>query len=313
MERPGAHHRGEEDDDEPKSSQNNKQSLILIAVSVVLSCLLVFVWANSNFVAREPYETDITGIVDDMEAMQEQSSVSAAKVDGAVANLASTVTTQVNAALAQVTNRVNNIESSTNSAKDVANSASQQATAASGSVGSLTASLTDLNAKLDTANSNIATQKTQLASATAKITALEARLTSSDNGDVLIHEVIDISCTITNDGFPTGSDNMTVVGVKLTLTNKEDRDLEDIVIQIPIDVYTSSGEQITYRSITTSGWSFREWGGDYFIIRGRGITLDANDTEKIRLSIKLGFSGEVQDGEVEVDEGDIEIIEWDYE
>lgn len=311
-ERPGTRHKEEPEDDEPKSSLNNKQPLIIIAASVVLSLLAAFVFANSYLVMRTPYEEDITGIVDDMGVAKQEVAASKATVDSAVANLASSVTTQVNNALTQVTNRLNTIEANTQSAKDLATSTNQQVTAVSGSVASLTTSLADLNAKLDTTNSNIATQQTQLNLAIVRIAELESKVTSG-NGDVLIHEVIDISCTITNDGFPTGTDNMTYIGIKLTLTNKEARDLEDIIIQVPIDVYTSSGEQIIYRNITTSGWSFREWGGDYFIIRGRGIKLDANDTEKIRLSIKLGFSGEVQNGAVEVDEDDIEIIEWDYE
>lgn len=303
--RPGKRHREEIDDDEPKNSLNNKQPLIIIAVSVALSLLAVFVWANSNLVMRTPYEEDITGIVDDMATVKQEVSVSTSAVDNAVANLSNTVTAQVNNSLTQVTNRLNNIETNTNSAKELATNTNAQVGTISGDVGTLKASLTEATAK-------ITALQTQLTASTARVTALEAKL-KDDTEDVLVHEAMSVSATITSDGFPTGSDNKSVVGIKIILTNKTDRDLEDIVLQVPIDVYTDTGENIIARSISGTGWSVREWGSDYVEIRGRGISLDKKDTDKIRLSLTLTFSGEVDDGEVDIDEEDIEVIEWDYE
>jgi len=304
--RPGTRYREEPEDDEPKNTLNNRQPLIIIAVSVVLSLLVGFVWANSNLVMRTPYETDITGIVDDMETVKQEVATSTTAVDNAVANLANTVTAQVNNSLTQVTNRLNNVETNTNSARELATSTNAQVGTISSDVGTLKAGLADANAKITALQNG-------LTASNARIAVLEGKLATSD--DVVDATIpFSYSVSLRDDGFPTGADNRTSLSLRVILSNPTGKDIEDVSMEFEVELYGDDEDiDIGFRPrVSLSGWRVKEWGMDYIMLKGTGLVVDSKDKYSKIMNIEIQWTGETS-GEAEIDDDYIEVTNWSYE
>ncbi|KKM13600.1 hypothetical protein LCGC14_1714630 [marine sediment metagenome] len=287
--------------------------------------IVAYMMISALAVSKKDFTTNLQGIATTIEGVRKGVADSKALVDTAVAGIPDTITDLVtyqvgetvkvfedwraraDNTIASINNEIAAVRSDVASVKDSVKSNSDALTANSARIDEMVG----WRGRVDTTVSNNLQEITDLE---ARIVVLEARR-AYNPADNIGDSPISVSASVTNYGGAAteANDYGTTISIKITLVNSEDADLEDIIIYVPIEIYTSSSQHLTAWNVITSGWRLREWGEDYVIIKATGIKLDANETEKIRVSIGLGFSGAVSNIDVEIDDDDIEIIEWDYE
>lgn len=236
-------------DDEPKP-RVNRQSLLIIAVSVVLSFLIIMMWSNANLLGKKDFETNIVNIMDDMGKLQSsvsgekdltntinslssQVSLMGDKVNNATqivsdmqANLGNYVKadsiTQVNSSLASIQNTVNTLQSQVSNIKQADTSTLQA------SIDSLKTLLVNMETRVTVLEQGVATggKVSKAIQVTVKTLGQNSFYTINNldaDGDT------PVGSDITPDGLQ--------ASVRLTLTNTTLFDVDDAIVDLEFSIY----------------------------------------------------------------------------
>lgn len=255
--RPSRRYSHEDDEPRPRRS-DNKQQLISMLISVILSFLVVYMWANNTLVTRNDFGTNLTNITNDMgkiqdsipkdisgtiNALSKQVSTVTDKLDAVNQNIAdiksslgsyvkSDTLAQTNSSLTDIQNKLNNLQSQVNNFKQVDTSG---------------------------LSSSIDTLKTQVANLQTQVTALQQPSGTSGSSSQGIqvsiktlgnNSLYPINKRDANNKLPGDEDyDSTTVssspydGVegsfRLTLTNTTNVDISDATVDIQLSVYPS--------------------------------------------------------------------------
>jgi len=289
-----------DDEDEVKKPANNRQSLYLLGVAVVLSFVVVFVWANSALVVRKAYETDTTGIVNDMG--KQQSAITA---------------------LQNSVGKVDTINSQVSQISDKVNALSQQVTTVQSSLADyakkdnltqINNNITSLQNSLNTVQSQVGAIKqvdTSALSASidtlkAQVTALQAQVLALQQGGSTIKpgDAIQVSVkTLGNNALSpidtrnadnnAGGDG-TYDGLqgsmRITLTNTTMVDVDDAIILLEFNIAPSIPTSFT-PSVAGGGvpWH-REYSDTQFMefYNGAwGLSVPAGQTVTLTLTLTI--------------------------
>ncbi|MDD4876765.1 MAG: hypothetical protein PHQ86_06540 [Dehalococcoidales bacterium] len=235
-----------DDEDEVKKPANNRQSLYLLGVAVVLSFLVVFVWANSALVARKAYEIDTTGIVADMG--KQQSAITAlqnsvGKVD-AINSQVSQISDKVNALSQQMTTVQSSLADYAK--KDSLTQINNNITSLQNSLNTIQSQVSNIK-QVDTSvlSASIDTLKTQVSALQAQVLALQ-----QGGGTVTPGDAIQVSVkTLGNNALSpidtknadgtAGSDGIydgLQGSMRITLTNNTLVDVDDAIVDLEFNI-----------------------------------------------------------------------------
>lgn len=294
-------------EDRPARRSINGMALYKPAIIVGIAILLIgYLFIGASFVSKDDFTRNIQDMLGTMETMKADVATSTNAVDNAVAKLSDSVTTQVNTSLQQVTDRLNTIETNTNDAKSQAANANEQMSNMSGTVEESGASLAEARKKISALEVLVNAHK-------VSIHELEGGSASSDDGtDAKIPFAYSVS--LRDDGFPTDSSNRTSLSLRVVLDNKTTKDVEDVSMEFEVELYGDDEDiDLSFRPrVSLSGWRVKEWGMDYIILKGTGMTVDRNDKYSKVMNIEIQWDGETS-GEAEIDDDYIEITNWSYE
>lgn len=234
-----------DDEDEVKKPKTDKQ--VLIAIGILAICIIgLFAWANSSLVVRAAYETDITGIVNDMGKQQSaiialQNSVG--KVD-TINSQVSQISDKVNAltqqvttvqssladyakkdSLTQINNNITSLQNSLNVVQSQVSAIKQVDTSA------LSASIETLKAQVATLQSQILVLQ-QGSSGGASSGALQVSVKTLGNNALSPIDTKNADGTAGSDGTYDGLQG----SMRVTLTNTTMVDINDAIIDLEFNI-----------------------------------------------------------------------------
>jgi len=297
-----------------------------IAVSAIVTIvILVFMTfaGGMGFVTKKDFTANMASVATVLEKANADLAknktefdalLTKAKADivAAAQSVPTTVSSQVSTAILQATGQLNSaIQSNT--------TALSQLTSKVNDVGSQIVALKDSITKLET---EVADLKVVASNQEERIVELETpSSTASSSSDPFTVESRIVSKTMS---YSSTTGNTTVTfGVKLILTNKENRNLEDIELEVPLEVrlyaLTGTGEIITWHD-QASKWYLADMdkgygsgeGVAYAVLTGTDIVLDASEVDKITVPMTMLVKGNIQDFDVDIDDDDIDITDWGY-
>ena len=290
-----------EDDEEPRKPMNNKQPLMIVAVSVVLSILVVMMWANTSLLTKEDYGTNIDSVLADMGKMQ--TSLNTVQ-DGVktVSNL-NTQVSQVADKINALTKEVASIKSSLDkyAKTDSLTQTNTNLTNIQNTLNALQSKVNNIQVS-DTSglSTSIETLKTQLASISSRILVLEQGGTS----EVSPSKAIQVSVkTLGNNALSPidtkKADNTAGVdgiydglrgAMRVTLTNTSLVDVDDAIVNLEFNIAPSIPTSFT-PSVSGGGvpWH-KEYNDSQFIefYNGAwGLSVPAGQTVTLTLTLTI--------------------------
>ncbi|MCJ7655157.1 MAG: hypothetical protein MUO97_07680 [Dehalococcoidia bacterium] len=292
-----------------KGQVNMSGGLMKTAIVSALVTLVVIVgmgmMGGGTFVTKADFTKNITGMNTAVQTAVAEVSQKQAEINTVIQGIPA----QVNNAVASVLGGINNQLSS------ISSSVSGLAS----TVDSLSSTVGTLDTQLKATNAEIVTQAALIKALQDKVTALEAKFTPTPGAT----SPITVESRIVGKNYAPiyAADGVTITGttitfgVKLVLTNKEARDLEDIELEVPIEIETDGN--ITSWTEATTNWNLSDKSieGTYAeaFLEGNSITLDSSDTKKITVSMTVVAAGNISDISVDINDDDIEVVDWGYE
>ena len=296
--------------------------IVSAVVTIVILAFMTFA-GGMGFVTKKDFTANIASVATVLEKANADLAknktefdalLTKAKADivAAAQSVPTTVSSQVSTAILQATGQLNSaIQSNT--------TALSQLTSKVNDVGSQIVALKDSITKLET---EVADLKVVASNQEERIVELETpSSTASSSSDPFTVESRIVSKTMS---YSSTTGNTTVTfGVKLILTNKENRNLEDIELEVPLEVrlyaLTGTGEIITWHD-QASKWYLADMdkgygsgeGVAYAVLTGTDIVLDASEVDKITVPMTMLVKGNIQDFDVDIDDDDIDITDWGY-
>lgn len=260
----------------PKTSRN--EALTLIGVAVAVSLLIIYALGGVIFVKSGNYNTDITGIVDDIAALK----TAVVNLEGNVGNNDS-LTSQVISINQQISSLSSAIEAIKSSPTDSATKS--ELSAISGTLSSLQTTVSNLQSQINNIQlPDMSGITTQINNLQTQIDALKVVTpTSTDVTEQLTVSVKAMSASL----YPT--DNVTLTSAfKVQITNNTDKAITDIVLGIQVQttgilgnpVYTLSGGNTQWQTVGYNA------AGAYFVNTVWGLNVDAGKTIALYLTLK---------------------------
>ena len=295
--------------------------IVSAVVTIVILAFMTFA-GGMGFVTKKDFTANIASVATVLEKANADLAknktefdalLTKAKADIAAAaqSVPTTVSSQVSTAILQATGQLNSaIQSNTTALSQLISKVND--------VGSQIVALKDSITKLET---EVAGLKVVVSDQEERIAELETPPSSKSSSDPFTIESRIVSKTMS---YSSTTGNTTVTfGVKLILTNKETRDLEDIELEVPLEVrvyaLTGTGEIITWHD-QASKWYLADMdkgygsgeGVAYAILTGTDIVLDASEVDKITVPMTMLVKGNIQDFDVDINDDDIDITDWGY-
>lgn len=285
-----------------------KTVLISFVVTFLTLSLLSFM-GGGFLVTQKDFTANMEGIVAAIEQSKIDLANAKAEVTSAVQGIPGTVATYVNNAVSQSTSQWTGQLSSVSDRVTALENSSQINTT---SLSQLVSDLESVKVEITSLKESVSLLETQLANYEVRIASLEATRQTGGNSGI---ELLKIE-TSEYEEFSTNSANISIIGITVKLTNTSLRDIEDVVLEIPVRLNFSNAALTGISLSGQSGvgnWYIRDTQWRSFTLRNANrVHIDGNDREWVDFNITLTFDGQISNGYFTIDNNDIELIDYDF-
>jgi len=270
------------------------RSIVASLVVVVFMVFIILPMAGGGvFVTKKDFESNFANISDTINDAISTLNAKGTALDTALNGLSGKVDEAVTN---KISNQLTNITQKANNAVSTANSASETANG--------------FSAKINTTINDLATLTNKIVALTTRIDAIEDVLVPDEEEETdITSEYITVKLKIQG-GMPymAVSDNQSQAVMRISVTNKTAKDMEDVVIGLYIVPYPIQGYTMTTMTVSGGalGWVKSATSDFYFYTGGWGYKIKSHETITIDVGIKCNNIGNASYS------AEASIVDWSY-